>query len=175
VCEMLDSYVEFAMENAREDVAHHRSVLLNATVIDGDGQMVIVGANNLQTDTDKDVWYRLIKRKMAETHARAVVITAGVNRAIYSQEGGKKMKQLMAAGIELRIDDCVKLGLCEKVTSIMVSLYTPLQTVVHMQDYKYVDGEAVFGEKALLDNNVSGPIVGRFANFFDEIASAKPS
>jgi RNase H-fold protein (predicted Holliday junction resolvase) len=169
-----DTYVEFAMETARDDVARHRSVFMNATVIDSQGQMVVIAATNLQTDNDKQGWFDLIKRKVAERHAQAVVITAPVTRAVYSPEGSEKFKQLLAAGIELRIDDACQLGLCEKVDSIMVSLYTPLQTVVHTQDYEYVNGKAVFGEKVRLDTNQGGSLTGRFTNFFDELAKAKP-
>ncbi len=172
---MIDSYVEFAMQNARDDLAQHRSVLLNATVIDSQGKMVIIGANNLQTDRDKDGWFALIKSKVVERQAQAVVITAPVSRAIYSVEGGKKFRQLQAMGIELSIDDAVKLGLCEKVNAIMVSSYTPLQTAVHTQDYEYLNGKVVFGEKMTLDTNAGDSLTGRFTNFFEPMSSAAPS
>ncbi len=172
---MLDEYVEYAMENARNDVAHHRSVLTNATVIDSQGGMMIVGANNLQTEQDKDGWFALIKRQVAERQAQAVVITAGVKRAIYSVEGARKFRQLQDAGIELAIDDGVKLGLCEKVNAIMVGLYTPLQTAVYTQDYEYLKGKAVFGKKIALDTNAGDSLTGRFANFFDPVSGATPS
>jgi hypothetical protein len=172
---MLDSYVDFAMENAREDVAHHRSVLLNATVIDSQGKMVIIGANNLRTDKDKLGWYNLIKLKVAERQGQAVVITAPVSRAIYSEDGARKFRELQAAGIELGIDDAVELGLCEKVNAILVSLYTPLETKAYTQDYEYVNGKVVFGTKTTMATAAGASFTGRFASFFDELPKTKPS
>jgi hypothetical protein len=111
---------------------------------------------------------------VVEIRAQAVVLTAGINRGIYSKEGAKTFKELQASGINLKIEDAVALGLCEKATAIMVTLYTPLQTVMRMQDYHYVGGKAVFGEETITDSS-TGEFSGIFADFFEKVKTATPS
>jgi hypothetical protein len=173
---MIDTLIDFAMDNAKNDVSHHRSVLLNAIVIDGKGGYDLIGGHNLQTEREKSAWLAEIGHKARERRAQAVILTAPVSRGVYNSVGRLKFKELQAMGISLRIDDGVKLGLCKKVDSILVSLQTPLQTVMYTQDYEYVGGKVVFGESERVTLGGNTEFAGMPLSFFAEMPkSAKPS
>ena len=102
-------------------------------------------------------------------------MTAPVSRGVYNSVGRLKFKELQAMGISLRIDDGVKLGLCKKIDSILVSLQTPLQTVMYTQDYEHMGGKVVFGESERVTLGGNTEFSGMPLNFFDEMPkSAKP-
>jgi hypothetical protein len=172
---MIDKLLDFAMENAKNDVSHRRGVLPNAIVIDSKGAKEIIEGHNLGTEEEQAAWLAKIRRAAHERQAQAVILTTPAGRGIYSEEGQLKFEQLQAMGISLSIDDAVKLGLCTKVNSILVSLQTPLQTILYTQDVEFVGGKVVFGESKRITVDEDTEFTSMPLSFFDEMPkSAKP-